>query len=167
MKKEFEVTSDLHASGGQRFLNYIIDLVIIYALIFIIFSVIAIIAASIGSESTLIWMENISDGESYLILFGVYIPYYTLTEGLLSRSIAKYITKTKVVMEDGSKPSIGTAFKRTLCRIIPFEGFSFLSGKPRGWHDSIPDTYVVNVKDFEEEMKSFYEFEEIGAKEEF
>lgn len=166
MKKEFEVTSDLQASTIQRFLNYIIDLVIIYILFFAIFSIITIIAVFIESESLLNWMQNISDGEVYIIFFAIYIPYYTLTEGFLSKSIAKYITKTKVVMEDGSNPSIGTALKRTLCRIIPFEIFSFLSGKPRGWHDSIPDTYVVNVKDFEEEMKSFYEFDQIGAKEE-
>ena len=29
-KKEFEVTDDLLASGGQRFINYIVDVIVLY-----------------------------------------------------------------------------------------------------------------------------------------
>lgn len=164
MQKQFVVTSDLYATTGQRFLNYLIDLVVIYALIFIIFMAVALIAVLTDLPGLLYWLGNIGDFDAYLILFSVFIPYYTLTEGFFSRSIAKFITKTKVVMKDGSKPGYLAALKRTLCRFIPFEFFSFL-GSSRGWHDSIPDTYVVNAREFELQKKQFYEFEAIGQEE--
>jgi uncharacterized RDD family membrane protein YckC len=69
-------------------------------------------------------------------------------------------------MEDGSKPDFGTTLKRTLCRIIPFEQFSFLGSQSRGWHDSICGTYVVNKKVFDEKHKQFYELDEIGKSQE-
>jgi uncharacterized RDD family membrane protein YckC len=67
-----------------------------------------------------------------------------------------------VVNEDGSTIDLGTALRRTLCRVIPFEQFSFLGSSTRGWHDSIPDTYVVQKAAFEEAKHLFYAFDEIG-----
>jgi len=51
--------------------------------------------------------------------------YYGMTETFLSQSPAKYFTKTIVVMNDGSKPTVLTILARTLLRILPFESFSF------------------------------------------
>ena len=159
---QFSIKNEHLASGGQRFLNYIIDIIIIYIIIFLLMFLVGIIATLFGSLAVFDWMQNISDLESYLVFFGVFIPYYTFFEGFTSRSIGKYITKTKVVMQDGSHPSYSTTFRRTLCRIIPFEQFSFFGSQSRGWHDSISDTYVVNKSIFDESYKQFYEFEEIG-----
>lgn len=46
---------------------------------------------------------------------------------------------------DGSNISFAQALGRTFCRFIPFEVFSFLDSRPRGWHDSIPKTKVINL----------------------
>lgn len=77
----------------------------------------------------------------YLITF----IYYIVSESIWSKSPAKFITKTKVVNNRNKKPSFGQIIGRTAARFIPFEAFSFLSSKhPRGWHDKISGTKVVD-----------------------
>lgn len=56
-----------------------------------------------------------------------------ITEILLKgKTIGKYITKTIVVMEDGSKPKASDIVLRSLCRLIPFDAFSFLGTEGKG-----------------------------------
>lgn len=153
----------LLASGGSRFLNYILDIVVIIALIFALSFIFAVLASLLDLNEFLLWMGNLSDWEGQLIFVVISIFYYSLTEGLFGRSLGKLITGTVVVDENGEKPSFGIILKRTLCRLIPFDGFSFLGS--RGWHDSISNTYVVNKKDLENEVKLFHEFNLIGSKE--
>ena len=52
--------------------------------------------------------------------------FYSTFEATTGRTLAKYITKTKVVNKDGGKPSVETILIRSLCRFIPFEPLSFL-----------------------------------------
>ena len=65
-------------------------------------------------------------------------------------------------MEDGTKPDAQTIIKRTLCRLIPFDGLSFFGTPSRGWHDSMSDTYVVKKDLFDEKVCLFYSLDEIG-----
>ncbi|WP_281637163.1 RDD family protein [Flavobacterium marginilacus] len=152
----------LLVSGGKRFLNYILDLS--FYVIFIVFLafITAVIATLLGLTNVLLWMQNISDLQSNIIAVIVMIIYYVLTEGILGRSLAKFITGTIVVDENGEKPSFGIFFQRTLCRLIPFEAFSFLGNSGRGWHDSISDTYVVDKKELEKSLRIFNEMDQIG-----
>jgi uncharacterized RDD family membrane protein YckC len=94
------------------------------------------------------------------------VLYYSITESLFSRTIGKLITKTIVVDINGEKPASGIIIKRSFCRLIPFNHFSFLGGNTRGWHDSISNTYVVNKELFEAKKKQFYELDEIGISQE-
>ena len=165
MTKQFEATDDMLASKGQRFLNYCIDLIIIYIIISILTILLVAITVLAGNSAFYEWTQNISTIENYLIFFSIHIPYYTFFECYTSRTISKYITKTMVVNEDGSKLDLGTAFKRTLSRLIPFDGLTYL-GNDRGWHDSIPDVYVVQKELFTEKMRLFNSFEEIGKSQE-
>jgi uncharacterized RDD family membrane protein YckC len=152
----------LLATSGARFLNYIID-VIFYVLIMFLFGFIfTVIMSLLGFTDIVFWMQNISDLQSNLIAILILIIYYTISEGLLGRSFAKFITGTIVVDENGEKPSFGILFQRTLCRLIPFDAFSFLGSSARGWHDSISDTYVVDKKGLEESLRLFHEVEQIG-----
>jgi|SRR6478672_8033233 len=160
--KTFEITDDLLATSGQRLGNYFIDLIMVYAIIFVIGVIAAILASLFDSASMLEWLTESNTLRDYLILFSVWIPYYTFFEAFNGRTVGKLATKTMVVYEDGSPIDLGTALKRTLCRIIPFEAFSFLGGSTRGWHDSIPDTYVVQKEAFIEKRNLFEEFEQIG-----
>ena len=158
---EFKVTDAVIASKGQRLGNYIIDVIIVYVCIFSVFGITSVIAGLIGYNDYLVWLGNISDSEGTIIFIAFMITYYTFLESYKSRTIAKYITRTMVVMEDGSRPNRMTSFKRSLCRVIPFNGLSLLT-KNRSLHDSIPDTYVVKKDAFEREKELFYSFQEIG-----
>lgn len=121
------------ASSGKRFANYIIDTVIHYILCFIVG-----VAYSLALNTS-----NMGNLEAYSIALLVVLLYYTILESTTGKTIGKFITKTKVVnYDDYGKPSTGTIFKRTLCRFIPFEAFSFFGSG--GWHDTISGTMVVN-----------------------
>jgi uncharacterized RDD family membrane protein YckC len=139
-----EPETDLEpASGGKRFTNYLLDTLFIYVSAFILGFVIAIISIYLSSDLSYIDEDNsIMD---YFYGFCIYMVYYTLLEATTGRTIAKYITRTKVVTEDGRKPGFNTILLRSLCRFIPFEPFSFL-GSNSGWHDSLSKTEVVNIK---------------------
>ena len=162
MIREFYITDDLIASQGQRLGNYFIDLGFRYLIIFIIGIVLAIIGQFTANDGILYWLDNISTVEDYLISFSIAILYYFVFELYLSRSLGKFITKTIVVMEDGTKPDAQTIIKRTLCRLIPFDGLSFFGTPSRGWHDSMSDTYVVKKDLFDEKVRLFYSLDEIG-----
>lgn len=165
-KPEFKVTDDLMASQGQRFLNFLIDLAVQYIIGISIGMTVVIVAGLTGSEAMTHWIESMSKGEEYLLGITITLFYYGLTEMYFSRTIAKYFTKTLVVMEDGSRPGRDTIIKRTLCRLIPFDALTFLGSNSRGWHDSFSNTYVVQKHKFNEKKSLFDSFEEIGKTEE-
>lgn len=72
--------------------------------------------------------------------------YYFLFELLTQRTLGKLITRTKVVNSDGGKLSLRSIFVRTIARYIPFEVLSFVGSKnPRGWHDILSYTTVVDT----------------------
>lgn len=123
-----------HAGVGQRFANYLIDILCIYALV-IAFGIVASVLSG-----SVIFQEG-SFG-IYVTLYSTLILYYTVIEGLSKgRTVGKLITRTKVVKEDGSAISFGDAFRRSFSRIVPFEAFSAFGGHP--WHDRWTQTYVV------------------------
>jgi len=74
--------------------------------------------------------------------------YYFFFESIWQRTPAKFITGTKVITYSGEKPSVSKIFLRTFIRFIPFEAFSFLGAKVRGWHDKFSDTYVIQKPAF-------------------
>lgn len=159
------IDDKLLVSGGQRFLNYLLDNIFVLALIFLLAVFLAFFGTLLGFNGIVIWLDNIGDLAGRVLFVVFTIIYYTVTEGLFGRSLAKLITGTIVVDENGEKPDFGTILKRSLCRIIPFDALSFLGSSGRGWHDSISDTYVVNKKALDEEVKIFHEFKLIGVQE--
>lgn len=145
---KFIITQDLLASRGLRFLNCLLDLMFVYILGLSAAASVDIIADMTYNHSLSAWIENMDKATK--LFFGILIMlfYYGLTEFYLSRSVAKYITKTVVVMEDGSRPDRNTILKRTLCRLIPVDMFTFLGADARGWHDTFSQTYVVKKHRF-------------------
>lgn len=138
---EFEKTDDI-ASGIQRFVNRLVDVIVFYILTFILGILLAVGAFVIGSD--LSWLDNISRGQEFIAGLIIYFAYYMILEGVFSTTIGKLITKTKVVTVDGEKPTMNNIAQRTLCRLIPFNAFSFLFNDAVGWHDSLSNTRVVN-----------------------
>ncbi|MGO4772453.1 RDD family protein [Flavobacterium sp. W22_SRS_FK3] len=156
----------LLAANGKRLLNYFLDLIFIFAIFYILMFVLGIVSTLLGIDITIFaqWLQNVNDLEAYLIGAVLMLIYYIPTEGFFGKSFAKFITGTIVVDENGNKPSFDMIVKRTFCRFLPFEAFSFISGG-RGWHDSISDTYVVERKGLEQSKKMFYELNQIGVQE--
>jgi uncharacterized RDD family membrane protein YckC len=141
------------ASGWKRFANYMVDIVFIYYIIFNYLDVVRY------------WSFLNRNGYrySYRDSYG-YIPvlvplislmfYYFILEGIFNTTAGKCATNTVVVNSSGEVPSVGQRLGRTLCRLIPFEAFSFLGKNARGWHDTITDTYVVASTDKYEEKET-------------
>ena len=69
--------------------------------------------------------------------------YFFFMELMYDKTLGKFLTKTKVVNYQKQKPTTSQIFIRSLCRLIPFEQFSFFGERPIGFHDSISRTYVV------------------------
>ena len=160
-KETFEITDDMMATLMQRFCNYLVDFVVQYLLLMIVFSVVAFLAVMFGNTAVFDWMADISLFEQYAIGIVTACLYYGFTETYLSRTIGKYVTGTVVVHADGSKPDSGTIAIRTLCRFIPFEPFSFFWG--RGWHDGLSRTYVVKAAALEAHKNIINSIKDIGA----
>ena len=130
------------ASKNKRFANYLIDLVF-FMLFSFIFGCILGIVLIIVSPSTFDIIEQDNKLTDYLLGLIAGIIYYSTLETLTGRTIAKYITRTKVVNEKGVKPDYATILLRTICRFIPFEPFSFLGSQNSGWHDRLSKTKVI------------------------
>ena len=154
--KKFTVTDDLLASKGQRLLNFVIDLFIIYVIEISIGTTIILIGDLTKSDTASNWVSSLSVVESFFFGLVILFFYYLITEMYFSRTFGKYFTKTMVVKHEGSRPNMKSIIVRTLSRLIPFEPFSFLTAE-RGWHDTLSVTYVVKKYDFIAKKKLFSE----------
>lgn len=125
------------APNGKRFGNMIADLIVISILQFGI-------EFLMGGDSLYSNDPNQSLSSVYYILVGV--PYYVIMEHTFGKTVGKFITRTKVVKEDGSSPNVVNLIGRNFARYIPFNGLSFLFAD-KGWHDSLSKTYVIIDED--------------------
>ena len=121
------------ASRTERFINYLLDT---FFYTFISGIILTIIDLDPGSLNPILL---------YFLLILLSIIYFVPLESIFGRTIAKFITRTKVTTVSGGNPSIGEIFIRTLSRFIPFEAFSFLNGEAVGWHDKISRTRVIDA----------------------
>lgn len=123
---DYELVS--YTSKGHRFLHYVLDVLLFN---------------SFWNQLTFIWRYN--GGLDYPWLIFVlptilYVLYYFLSELFFLQTFGKVFTGS-VVVSSGGPLSARRILTRSLCRIIPFEAFSFLgNGK---WHDNLSHTVVV------------------------
>ena len=127
------------ASKWLRLLNLLIDYIAFWVLGLVVGMVIIYV---FGMENAH-WLEG---GSGFAIGILVPLAYYILVEGATGRTLGKLVTGTRVVNAAGGTPSFKQILGRSLARFIPFEAFSFLGDDGRGWHDSIPDTYVIRCR---------------------
>jgi uncharacterized RDD family membrane protein YckC len=119
--------------GWKRFGHYLIDLIILYAINFLIGLVFALIDPYTAN--------TVPDLTWNLVSMLVTAIYYFGIEYAIGTSIGKLVTNSVVIDEYGDKPDGSTLLGRSFARIIPFEAFSCLG--ERGWHDTLSKTYVV------------------------
>lgn len=157
-----EITEDLLASNNIRFVNHLLDLIPQYAIMFAISYAFYFLGEFTGDyrlNNYWIEMSKVEDlFYSYILMF----IYYFSMESLTNRTLGKYVTKTLVVFENGEKPNSQVIAIRSLCRLIPFDAFSFLGTKGKGWHDTLSKTYVVDIERFEARKGSQNELDQIG-----
>jgi uncharacterized RDD family membrane protein YckC len=125
----------------KRFINYLVDVVFFYMIMFafgIVWGGMALLTGTTiddSDSSSLMWN---------LISIVCFLAYFITFEIFLGKTIGKMVTNTKVVLLNGSKPSPRQIIIRSFARMIPFDPFSFLSPNPRGWHDTISETIVID-----------------------
>jgi uncharacterized RDD family membrane protein YckC len=144
IKSHNEVETIVSVSKKKRFYNFLIDRLFIFNFIlhfFLIVSSCIQINDSLRNNFDSMKSENIF-GLS-ILLYAFF--YYLFSEGVFQITLGKIITKTIVVNTENQAISFSKAFKRTICRFIPFDSLSFLFGK-EGWHDSLTYTYVVDCE---------------------
>ena len=120
-----------------RFINFIVDTFIIMILI-LIFSFIFFNVVGIPTLPFYIIF-------GILILFGIFISYYSIMEIKFQKTVGKFLTKTKVVKMNDERAENFEIIYRSFYRLIPFEQVSFLLTK-NGIHDFLSKTKVITDK---------------------
>ncbi len=150
--ENFELDQYVYATQGQRFLNWLIDNILMrFGLAFVSGVGFSLILAAISPE-LLQKIANSTDRFSGpVLIFSLfvgyfnYIVYYTLCEKLFKGyTLGKLITGTKAIRQDGQELTFKDALLRSLSRCVPFEVFSGFSTLT--WHDSWTDTMVVKAR---------------------
>ena len=136
------------ATALLRFGNLIFDAVILRILVFPTFFMVSYVLAFLGLFRPDSW-EEIDPSVEWIIGLSYVFLYYFIFEAIWQRTPGKFLTGTKVITCDGTKPKANTIALRTLTRFIPFQASSFLGDKVYGWHDSWSGTYVIKSKRFE------------------
>lgn len=162
MQNNRKIVEKYQAEKLLRFINFLIDYVLINLSLYGIGMLMGTLYYATGSETVyniIMSFDNrlVEWSISIVILVGYYILFEYLTKG---RTIGKFITGTVVVKEDGSVPVFNDILKRSFSRIVPFDAISFLGSN--GWHDSWSETKVVKRKPFLEAVERENSIEDIG-----
>ena len=140
-----------YASTGQRFLNYLIDALLIqyglgmltgyYLAKFLLAFAPDMAYALFADEKTLSFFFL-----NYLLSIINYLIYYSICEkAFRGYTLGKLITGTRAIRQDGQELSFRNAFLRSLSRIVPFEAFS-IWGENGLWHDRWTKTMVIKSR---------------------
>ena len=141
------------ASTGQRFLNFLIDnLLMNYGLSILTSIGVGVLLGLLFPDYMFRLSEDPDSTTSidiFLLTYAVgiinYLVYYPICEkGFKGYTLGKLITGTRAIRNDGGELTFKDAFLRSLCRLIPFEVFSGFGGYP--WHDSLTNTMVIKAR---------------------
>lgn len=169
MRNYLQIVDRHRASQGLRLANYLIDLVFSYIFILIAFGALGVVYALVTGNSVEeigYEMENMHPLLDRLVTLTAYLLVMFLTETISKgRSLGKWITGTKVIMIDGTSPTITNYFLRNIIRGIPFvDQLSFLADKS-GLHDTWSQTRVIVKKNYEAELQLKNDINSLGTKE--
>lgn len=127
-------------SGWIRLANWVIDYI---AYIILSAFVGGLLGYLFGSQAVVALSTPLL---KYFFGFLIIFFYYAVMEWTTGRTIGKFITGTKVVCENGGRPTFGQILGRSATRFVPFEGLTFFGSETRGLHDKWPGTYVVKAR---------------------
>jgi len=139
-----------YASTGQRFLNWLIDnLVIRFGIFYLTAPFFMHVMVTLFYD----FVQNILDSDntfglyflSYILAIFNYLLYYPLCEkAFKGYTLGKLITGTRAIRLDQTELTFKDVLLRTVCRLVPFEALSALGGVP--WHDKWTNTTVVKTR---------------------
>jgi uncharacterized RDD family membrane protein YckC len=145
-----DILDDVHyilyqASGGKRFLNYLIDwigfsLLWRFFLARLVGEFIVLINFPIEDRTALYAFSYLSA----LTFFGLIVGGVEAATG--GKTLGKLVTGTRAIKHDGSRLTPAKAFLRYLVRLVPFEQFSALGTPSYPWHDRWTKTLVIDEK---------------------
>lgn len=133
------------ASKRQRMLNFSLDLLGYYSAILIL--------GLLGLPDLIDWvfhrnklkLYNAELVALYVSVILLYVIYYSLLEYYCKgKTLGKWVTKTRVVTQDGHPLDIFTVFQRNLLRYNPLDPLSYLVGL--NWHDEWSSTVVIDER---------------------
>lgn len=163
MRKILKIVEVHKASLGIRFLNNLLDLLVLIAINFVLTTSCNILFSLTGIRYFYFYSNNGIWWEFLIGNINCFIYYFVMENFFNGRTVGKYITGTKVISTDGTKPTTQQIVYRNLVRLIPFDGLSFLGNN--GWHDNWTDTRVINIKNYESEIQAKSEIDSLGKKE--
>ena len=124
-------------SKSKRIINLLIDTMVVGILTLFVIIILDYAGINFKFIST---KSNIK-----IIFIVIQICYYLILEYTLNKTIGKFITHSKVVNLDFSKPNFFQLIIRTVIRFVPFEFLSFIN-MGKGWHDLLSKTLVIEDK---------------------
>jgi uncharacterized RDD family membrane protein YckC len=146
-KDDFHILQDRSAGFVSRLLAYIIDVVLIAAVVAVGGAIAALMdraldamGANLRVEMTLIYVWSIP-----LIIGAYYIMFWSLT----GRTVGKWFMGLKVIGPNGQPPSIGRSTLRFLgyglSAIAFWVGYVWvvIDEERQAWHDHMAKTWVV------------------------
>ncbi len=165
MRKYLRIVQSNKLNLGARFVNYIIDSIVVQVLFFLfgVFAAAFHIYLGVSFFYELVFkLDELNRFENIIVNSIVYFFYiFTIEYFTKGRSIGKYITGSKVVSVDGDNPTMQQYLIRSLSRIVPFDGLSFLFSED-GWHDNWSDTRVIKISTYENERNLQSDLSNLG-----
>jgi uncharacterized RDD family membrane protein YckC len=125
--------------------NYIIDIILFYALLFAMGMLLAMLAPA--AASTIFSDDSgfqVVDRILSMVLYALYMG--TVEAVFKGKSLGKLLTRTRALNLDGTTISPRTAFARGFARAVPFCVLSALSSPCNPWQDKWTNTIVVDEK---------------------
>jgi hypothetical protein len=119
----------------SRFMNRLIDLIIVFSITFTNMGMIA-------HSETIFARDSFFNSNPYWIFALNLFIYYFVLELLFLQTIGKLHNNSFVTFE---RKRFNSILIRTFGRFIPLDSFSFFGEK--GWHDGISETSVVAVQE--------------------
>src|SRR5262249_36746332 len=104
--------------------------------VFLLGVMISLVGAALPSEELIL----------QIVFFLLYFLYYFIFESTIGKTPAKFITRTRVVNDQGALPMASSIAGRTLSRFVPFDALSFLGRIARGWHDRWSNAWVIDER---------------------
>ena len=139
-----------YATTGQRFLNFLIDNVLMnYGLSYLTGTAAGFLIAAFLPDYALKISSNSDNFDLFLLGYIIaiinYLIYYTICEkAFRGYTLGKLVTGTRAIRDDGGELKLKDALLRSLSRLVPFEVFSAFGGYP--WHDSWTNTRVIKSR---------------------